>query len=273
MLDIEKEVNNYLRNKNETERNKHVSSGYLSASRLDKSTLENVLYLIGVPPLELTDYSLKVFARGNQVEDWVVGLFEELELVERSQTELEYVTPKGHKIVGIEDVKFKGEDFPTEVKSIKNSAFKYLDIEGAKLGHILQACTYALAEGKEKARVLYIAADDFRTKSFIVKVEDYKELIDSLAEKTYNAIRDGKLPEFKPITDFQKLELYKEYTSYPEWLGQYHEGTIPSKTVRKGVVREGTRKASILVRPHNEEWLMDKLKNEYPDAYKKLKGQ
>lgn len=270
---IEEEVNKYLIAKNEKERLEHVASGYLSASRLDKTTLENVLYLIGVPTLEFTPYSLKVFERGKQVEEWLEKVLTEAGMVERSQTMLEYTTPEGHKIVGIEDLTLKGEDFPTEVKSIKNSSFKYLDIEGAKLGNILQAVMYALAEGKDKARVLYVAADDLRTKQFIVNVADYKDQVHEVARNVYEAIKSGVLPEFKPITDFQKMEKYLEYTSYPDWFGEYSEGSVDGKIVRKGVVYPVKRKEMVLTRPYTQAELMAKLRKEYPDAFKKLKGE
>lgn len=269
---IEDVIDQYLTEKNESERLKHVASGYLSAGKLDKSTLETVLYLLGVPTMEFTPYALKLFERGKQVEKWLEGVLTEAGMVERSQTELTYITPEGHTIVGIEDLTLKGEDFPTEIKSIKNSAYKYLDTEGARPGHILQACMYALAEGKTQARVLYVAADDLRTKQFIVKVSDYKSIIDASALRVYNSLSSGVLPQFEPLNEFQALEIYKDYTSYPDWLGTYSEQMVDKTMIRGGKEITYKKKQMMFDQPFTTAFLMDKLSIEHPEAFKKLKG-
>lgn len=268
---IEDEINAYLLEKNEKEREQHVKSGFLSASRLGRPTLENVLYLIGVPPVELTLYSLKVFERGNSVEDWLISVLRNRGILDREQTEVVYTTPKGHKVVGIEDVRLKGESMPTEVKSIKNSAFKYLDTEGAKIAHVLQASTYALGQGESKSRILYVAADDYRTKQFVIDATQYKQQIDELADKTYTALENGVLPEFEPIDEFHRLGVYKGYTGYPDWLGRYEVRSIQKSFNKDGKLVKYSRKEEVLVEPFTSKQLEDKLLREHPEAYKLLK--
>lgn len=269
---LQEKLQEHLVIKNKQKEQEHIKSGYLSASRLWKSTLENCLYLIGVKGLELDPYSLGVFARGNQVEDWIIEQFDEMGMLERSQTEVVYTTDKGYKVVGIEDCKFIDEDMPTEIKSIKNSQFKHLDLQGAKMAHCLQACVYALAGGYNKFRVLYVSAEDFRIKEFILFTKDYKDLVNEQANKVYDSLNNKELPEFMPLDDFMESARYKDYTSYPDWFGKYKEkevivekvGTTGKKYTRKYVVDS-------LQSAYSSNKLSEMLQ-QYPEAYKTLKG-
>lgn len=269
---LQDKLQEHLVNKNKEKETEHISSGYLSASRLWKSTLENCLYLIGVKGVEIDPYALGVFARGNQVEDWIVSQFDEMGILERYQTEVAYVTPDGYKVVGIEDCKFKGEDMPTEIKSIKNSQFKYLDLEGAKMAHKLQACVYALAGGYDKFRVLYVSAEDFRLKEFILFTKDYKDEVIRLAKDVYDALNNKTLPAFKPLDDFMASKKYTEYCSYPDWLGRYKEKEVKvERTGTTGKKYTRTYNQEVLDAPHTVERLMEVLEKNYNEAFKKLK--
>lgn len=270
---LQDKLQEHLVNKNKQKELEHVRSGYLSASRLWKSTLENCLSMLEVKGLELDPYALGVFARGNQVEDWVVSQFEEMGILDRYQTPVEYTTPDGYKVVGIEDCKFKGEDMPTEIKSIKNSQFKYLDLEGAKKAHALQACVYALAGGYSKFRVLYVSAEDFRLKEFILYTDHYKDTVDKLVKDVYDALNKGVLPEFKALDDFMATKKYTEYTQYPDWFGKYKEKEVKvERTGTTGKKYTRTYTQEVLDQPYTVVELMDSLKKLHPEAYKTLRG-
>lgn len=271
MIDIEAILRKSLRDKAIAKDDAHVSSGYLSASRLDRPLLDNVLYLIGVKGKEVDDYALSLFARGNQVEDWVVATLEEQGLVERSQEPLQYITKDGYIIVGLEDLKLKGDGMPTEIKSIKASQFKYLDTQGPKKGYVLQAATYALAQGCEYARVLYITADDFRVKQFIIKAEDYRNEIDNIAKEVYETLQSKELPQFKPKNEFEKSIKFTEYTPYSDWYGEYHEGLLTRESVDR-MGRKYVKEYSSMVfkQPLSKVALAYKLQREEPEAFKKL---
>jgi hypothetical protein len=268
---LQDKLKEHLLAKNKQKELEHTRSGYLSASRLWKSTLENCLSLLDVKGLEIDAYALGVFARGNQVEDWIVEQFNEMGLLERYQTEVAYITPDGYKVVGIEDCKFKGEDMPTEIKSIKNSQFKYLDLEGAKMAHKLQACVYALAGGYEKFRVLYVSAEDFRIKEFILFTKDYKDKVVELVRDVYDALNKKRLPEFEPLDDFMASKKYTEYTAYPNWFGAYKEKEVKvERTGTTGKKYTRTYKQEVLDRTHDSDILMEALKRQHPEAYSKL---
>lgn len=271
-MDLNKLLQDHLIEENHKKELEHERSGYLSASRLGKSSLENVLSLLGVKGLEVSPYALGVFARGNQVEDWLINQFRAIDIVDRYQTPLEYITSDGYKVIGVEDVRFKGENIPTEIKSIKNSQFKYLDTEGAKKAHILQACTYALAEGRDKFRILYVSAEDFRMKQFILKTSDYKSEVDRLARDVYEALNNGVLPEFKPLDDFMVSKKYLDYTAYPEWFGTYKaKETVKKMTSAKGLKYNRKITDERLHKTFTQSEIMERLKVEHPVAYIKLK--
>lgn len=269
---LQDKLKEHLVAKNKAKEAEHIKSGYLSASRLWKSALENALYLLNVKGLELDPYALGVFARGNQVEDWIVSQFDEMGLLERYQTPVEYTTPDGYKVVGVEDCKFVGEDMPTEIKSIKNSQFKYLDLEGAKMAHKLQACVYALAGGYDKFRVLYVSAEDFRLKEFVLFTKDYADIVNKLTKEVYDALNNGELPEFLPLDEFMATTKYQDYTSYPDWFGKYTErevitekvGTTGKKYTRKSIVEA-------LDEPFSKNKLLEKLRTEHNKSYQLLK--
>jgi hypothetical protein len=273
MRDFEELSNKYVLAQQAIEEKKHIRSGFLTASMLEKPALEQVLSLIGVPRRPFDPYTLKMMERGKQAEDWLIHVATELGIVERTQTELKYITPSGDTIYGIEDVKFAGEDISTEVKSIKNSQFKYIDKEGARLGHKLQSVVYALASDLTQARVLYVAADDLRTKQFIFNVADEKDQVDSIANEVYEALRNGILPVYKARVDFQDMEKYRDYCSFPDWIGHYKDMGITRDYVdRNGRKFSRTYTESMLVEPFSVEYNMGRLAKEYPEAFKKLTG-
>lgn len=275
MINIERVVDDYLLETDKKRREEHIASGYLSAGRLDKSILENALYLLGVPrdkPIEA--YTLKKFARGNQVEQWYIDIFTELGLIADSQIYHEYITPEGFKVIGYQDIQLKEDEYPIEVKSIKNSEFKHIEKEGVKKGHALQVATYALAKGVEFGKVLYAAADDLRTKEFLVNAKELQPEIDNIAKLTYSVLNSKKLPKFIPRNSFQSLLIFKDYTDYPEWIApneNYLQTVVEKEYIGKGgTVYKRKFTNYVLKKPYEQDYLMDKLKNEHPSAYNKL---
>lgn len=209
-MNVEQTISTKLRKKHEIERAEHISSGKLSASQLSKPLLEQVLKIIGVPEAPTSDYSLRLFERGHQVEDWVVK-----QLVDKKteqQVEIDY---KG--VVGYVD--FVHEGIPYEVKSVKSSAWGYLQKQGIRYGHKLQAGLYGLALGKEQAQVVYVCADDFRIMQCALVVADIKPEIEKIMGEVKQALKSATLPEFKARESWHdKPEYGEKYSSYGEWL-------------------------------------------------------
>jgi hypothetical protein len=235
-----------IRHEYEVESAKHEPSGKLSAGQLGKPLLEQVLKIIGVPQKPNEDYALGLFRRGDSVEENIIKLLKP----DEQQKEVSY-----RNCVGMIDAIKDGEIY--EVKSIKNSQYQYLDPEnekqrrtadglqrvysGVKYAHALQAGLYALAEGKDHFTIIYASADDLRTLPHKVETDAVKHEIDRIIDEVDKALKAKTLPKWVAREDWQ--DKYHEYSSYPDWI------TL------------------------DPDMAMVKLKNQYPDAYKKLVGE
>ncbi len=209
-----------LREQYEVEKSKHISSGKLSAGQLGKPLLEQTLKIIGVPGKTPDDYTLRLFARGKQVEQWLCSI-----LPGEEQVEVEY-----KNVVGVID---KLQDYPIEIKSVKSSQWAYL--KQPKWSHKLQAGLYALAVNSDKYKVIYVTADDFRTKEFEERTSDIKEEIEDIVGEVQEQLKKAVLPPFEAREAWQENS---KYSNYPDWRV-------------------------------DEDLLMEKLK-QYPEAYHKL---
>lgn len=232
MIDFDAIISRNVRKANETERLAHEPSGKLTASMLNWPLLEQVLKIIGVPVKQPDDYALRLFARGRQAEQFII---DHLDDVKFTQAEVEY-----RNCIGLVDVMLTDE-IPIEVKSTKNSAFKWIEKEGKpKIGHALQATFYALALNKPLSRILYTAADDLRTLTFEQPTDALKAVVDKIIDEVEEQILSGELPSFTTREDWQATG---KYSNYPDW---------------------------IVLEPEDA---MKKLEQQFPDAFKRLKGE
>lgn len=205
-MDLDAIIAKNLRERHEKEQAERERSGKLSASRLYKPLLEQVLYLIGVPEKPIDDYTLRLFERGKQVEDWVVNMLPD----GAEQEEVEY-----RNCIGYID---KMLDHPIEVKSVKSTQWRWLEKDGAKWSHKLQGGLYALGKASDKYTIAYVVADDFRTFTYTGRTEDIKSDIDAIISEVGNQLKTGRLPEFKPREDWQAKPEYQKYSGYPEFV-------------------------------------------------------
>src|SRR5690606_2694280 len=104
-------------------------------------------------------------------------------------------------------------DFPIEIKSTTNRSFKYIQKEGAKRGHKLQAELYAKAKGFDKYGICYVASDDYRTLTFIY---DVTSEVDDVIDQYEQQVAKGTIPTFESKEDWQAM---KDYNPYYEWQG------------------------------------------------------
>lgn len=247
---VTKDVYKELRRQDTEKELQHTRSGKLSAGKLGHPLLEQVLYVLGVPPKPHEDYTLGVFRRGNSVER------DALELLSPDETQVE-VFYRG--TIGIIDAIRNGMVY--EVKSIKNSQVGYIDpsnttmrydvvdgvrtkvpvYQGVKYANALQATQNGLARGDEFVTVLYVAADDYRTFAHVIRVSDVKPEVDRIIDQFENQMKSGVLPLWKEREAYQAK--YPQYSMYPDWIN------IDVSTA------------------------MQKLEAQYPDAYRKLKGK
>lgn len=227
MINFEDEFKKSLRLHEAEERLNHVSSGKMNASNIGSPIQEQVLKLIGIPPKPFDDYTLGLFLRGRSTEQDIVDNIPEGD----TQGEVLY-----RGVVGKVDYEHKKE--VAEIKSLKSSQYRYLSKEGAKRGHKLQACVYALGRGYDNFTVVYAVSDDYRILQFTYPVAEYKPEVDMTIDSVEKALKSGKVPPFVAIEKWQSNPMYAKF---PDWV------------------------------PLNQAQLNKKLKTEFPDAYKRLK--
>lgn len=243
-------------------------SGKISGGKLGKPTLWAVLDLIGVPD-EFDPYVLGKFQRGNDVEDRAIQFLTGIKpwevepgTVVKSEPNAiltgEFILQKegGYQGgVGYIDLAqiVKGGDVYHEIKSSTKMAYDKVSASGASkraaekrgeeakaapyLHHALQLAYYCLGDNVTRGFLHYFNADDYRLCSFAINPLDYKEEIDKEIEDIRSVFLTKQLPAFMGFLDYHKL---KAYWSYKEW-----NELTPSE-------------------------MMNKLKSEYPDSYKKL---
>ena len=208
---------NVLR-KFDEDREAHIPSGKLSASILGNPLQWQVLKVIGVPT-DFDEYVKRKLQRGKDVEDWIM---KQLPGLVEGQKEIEYRGVVGYvdAVVDMKDYDFKCGVIPHEIKSVSNA--KYLRIvgkggkpgQGADHSHCLQVALYALAMGSEYGAIDYIATDDYRIETYIIKAADFKAEIDGIINKFDEAISSGYVPEFVEKEVWQSNQKYNSYYEF-----------------------------------------------------------
>lgn len=183
-------------------------SGRLSAGKLGWALQHQMLHYFKVQGEPVDEYTLRKFQRGNDVEDRIINWINPQE----TQKEVWY-----RDVIGYVDMVW--DEYPYEVKSITNMAFKYKQKEGPSRGHRLQAMHYALALGKKKFYIVYVASDDYRTLCF---EEEVTNEVDQIIDEYEAQIRKRKnrIPVFEAREKWQAM---KQYNGYPEWLSLNQE--------------------------------------------------
>lgn len=230
---IDKQIDLKLRFDDELENGKRTPSGKLSASTLGYPLQWQILKSLAVTRGKVDDFTLRKFARGKQVEEWLLSVTPGI--VEKQQ----FVSYQG--VVGYYDatVDTDGWNFelgiiPLEVKSVTNAKFKrIMQSKSTDRGHKLQGGLYALATGKRNFAVAYVASDDFRLRVHVHSVSEIEEELHGIIE-AYNAQKAlGTVPVFKPVETWHKN---KKYNPYPEW-ADLTEEEIKIKVEEYGIQR------------------------------------
>lgn len=193
-------------------------SGRLSASRLGWPLQWQMLHYYKVPQPPFDEYTLRKFVRGKDVENRIMQWL--APAPDRMQVPVSY---KG--VAGIADVIL---DYPIEVKSITNMAFKHAQKEGAKRSHKLQGELYAKALGFDKYGVALVASDDYRVLCYEFEVGTE---VDEVIERYERQIATGQVPVFEAEEGWQEM---KKYSVYPDWIKLTQE-EIDAKLTALGI--------------------------------------
>jgi hypothetical protein len=234
---IDKYIEETLLKENEEERANHKSSGKLSASMLGQPLQWQILKVIGVPQDDLQEYTIRKFKRGNHVEEWLIG---RMIGVEDTQVLVEY-----HGVIGYLDALIDMSKWnldygilPHEIKSVSNAKYRRIQKEPDE-HHALQGALYALALEKDHFCIDYVATDDYRVETYLLETKDYKDKVDEIVTAFNNALKEKQVPAFEPTMAWQENDKYNNYLEFKDL---------------------------------TPEEIDVKLKNEYPEAYKVLKG-
>jgi hypothetical protein len=195
----------------------HKSSGKLSASILGWPLQWQVLAHYGTKTLGFDEYTLRKFARGNQVEEWILSTLNEDGIVIERQKKVEYKGAIGYVDALIKHKFLKDLVIPHEIKSVTNMDFKrILKIREAKPQHALQAGFYALGLGSDYYAVDYVATDDLRLETYIYPTLKIKPEIDKIIEEYDKALATGKIPLFEARYPWQANPKYSNYPDFME---------------------------------------------------------
>jgi CRISPR/Cas system-associated exonuclease Cas4 (RecB family) len=159
--------------------------------------------------------TLRIFERGHAVSEWISSVFADAPDILGYETEVPVAMPY-YDFAGNIDAVVTWKDGKQEVwefKSTKATAFKWLK-DSAKPEHATQAALYAIAledgDGITRpARVIYVNADDFSFREYIVSEEERDRAWRTL--KVARQFRDqDRMPPQLPIPDGKTVS-----TRYP----------------------------------------------------------
>lgn len=177
-------------------------SGRLSASRLGWPLQWQMLHYFKVPQKPIDEYTLRKFQRGKDVEERIMKWI--APSPDKMQVEVAY-----RDVVGFADVVL---DYPIEVKSVTNMAFKHRQKEGPAYGHRLQGELYAKALGHDTFGIAYVASDDYRVLCFEETITDE---VDKVIDAYEAQVRKGTVPVFEAK---EKWNAMPDYNPYVEWM-------------------------------------------------------
>ena len=235
---IDRKISKVIIAGNEKEKEKHISSGKLSAGMLGQPLQWQILKTIGVPQKELDEYVLRKFQRGKDVEEWLLGY---MDGIVDKQKFVEYKNTIGYidAIVDMKDYEFKVGVIPHEIKSVSNAKFRRIvKVDGADHQHLLQATLYAMATKSEKFAIDYVSTDDYRIKTYIYDTKDYSDEVEKEIKEFYDCLKAKRIPTFEPKLAWQSKP---DYNNYPDFMKL------------------------------NEQEILNKIKSEYLEVWKGLK--
>lgn len=211
---IDKDITRRLMVADDEENGKRVPSGKLTASTLGNPLQWQILKSLGVPKAPVDGYTLRKFARGRHVEEWLLG---NVSGVTGTQVPVDYRGVVGFADATVDTAEwdYKLGIIPVEVKSVSNAKFKRLKQRGeTDRNHRLQGGLYATALGAVHFAVIYVASDDYQIRVHIHETDDSLGEINAIISE-YDAQKEsGLVPPFTPI---EKWQADAKYNPYPEW--------------------------------------------------------
>lgn len=199
---IQQIINQALIEDNAKRAESHTPSGLLSASMLYQPLRFQVMKTIGVPAKQLEPYVLGKFKRGNDVEDWYVGMLDRAGILLEKQKEIKYKNTIGYIDAYIDSSKLNFKECKIhEVKSVTNAKLKQIANTNVDYHYRLQATLYALALGERYYAIDIISAEDLRVNTYIFDIRDTQKDVDAIIANYDRAMeawnKNQSLPPFE----------------------------------------------------------------------------
>ena len=217
---IDKLVSKALVDATNTEKENRTPSGKLSASMLYMPVQWQVLKTIGVSQKPFDEYTLRKFKRGNHVEEWLISHM--LNVIEK-QKFVEYKGAIGYVDAIVDSKGYEVEKgiIPHEIKSVSNAKFKRITTAGSPdMGHIYQACFYAMAIDADYFAIDYVSTDDYRIETYVIATEKYKKQVDDAIKAFNDAMAlykaTGTIPAFEAKEKWMANVQYNNYPTFVE---------------------------------------------------------
>lgn len=202
-----------------TEKELRTPSGKLSASMLWWPLQWQVLKTIGLGGAPFDEYTLRKFERGHHVEKWLV---EQMPGVISEQKLIEYRGAIGYAdaIVDSAGYQLRMGIIPHEVKSVSNAKFKRIVTQGQPdMGHIYQACFYAMGTKSKFFAIDYVSTDDYRIETYVLPTEKYAKNIDETIDRFNRAMRDWEDKKIVPVfVANEKWQATVNYNNFPTFM-------------------------------------------------------
>lgn len=220
---IQEALDENLKKENEEREPKEIVSWH--SSGLGSCRTGQYLKRLGEEPVKDFDArTLRVFAVGNMMEDWLVSKVPNISL--ETQVRIE---DKENNLSGYADVVVEREEgkIVYEVKTIHSRAFWYLQKgEGAYKHHKMQLWTYLNNLGIDEGRIIYLSKDDLAIAEYVVMRDDKeveKLVMDELnilngawkAQLPPEPVRDSKDFRYKYCNFHKKCLKQKKYYKDP----------------------------------------------------------
>lgn len=207
----------------ENQKNKHIASGLIAPSRLRQTTQTAVLEIIGIKADEIDHKTLRIFARGSDVERSIVRKLK--------QANFSYVATQERVVysggVGFMDVVIAG--YNIEVKSVTTRKFwKLVKEKKPQHDHALQSAWYSLGTGRPTI-LLYVEADTYQTLSFTIYGQVYRNEIYDRSNAIKLSLERGTLPDFVELEPYHKIKKYSPYERYFKTTGADAERILKSE--------------------------------------------
>ena len=206
-METERILAEYATQQNIKKSQRHKTSGKISPSKLAYPSQTAILQLLGVPTDPFDDQILRIFQRGNEVENSVLRAYKRRYPQTSVQIPAEYRGAGGYIDIVADSI--------VEVKSVNKRKFETIKSQNKpQTSHAIQTAYYVLANNQKSGRLSYVCSDNLQAKDFTIYAEYWRDIVDYRIDVIYKSILDRRLPDFLPLETWHKSKYYTPYQMF-----------------------------------------------------------